>query len=70
MIKGVHQNIEYKIQKESGKYKPMTSIRMGVCLPVAIDGVDIKCADGKYLTYGEPDELVVVAEKIIDELLK
>lgn len=70
MIKGEYKNISYKIKHETGKYKPYYSIKMGVTIPVSIEGLNIQCVENRYLVYGTRKELVSIAEKIIDILMK
>lgn len=67
-MKGEHKGIAYTIKRESGKWKPLSSIRIVDSFPVAIDGVTY--AEGKYLVHGDPVSCVGVAQKIIDKILE
>lgn len=67
---GNYKNFVYRIKKESGKYKPMTSINIGVTLPLSIEGYDIQYAENKYLVSLSVSEAEVLAKKLIDLIMK
>jgi hypothetical protein len=67
-MKGEHKGIAYTIKRESGKWKPLSSIHIADSFPVAIEGVAY--AEGKYLVHNDPASCVGVAQKIIEKILE
>lgn len=67
---GNYKNFVYRIKKENGKYKPLTSINIGVTLPISIEGYNIQYAENKYLVSLSLQDAEVLAKKLIDQIMK